>query len=165
MKKNVCITLAVLLILVVAVSLAASSLVTARPLNTAGMESHFFAIPGGSTHPDYDGDYINSDRTISLTEGWSTNLPYNTCAIAVRLGFKDDTFTHYASLQPSQGEGNAVKAVVQVPWVWVNDTGIVPIASATGAEMYLWLSSTGYVDIEISGYWCCDDYMRPTLAP
>ena len=157
-----------ILIALLALSLLATSFVSARNYVAQDvMTSHLVTIPGGSTHPDYDGALVGSDQTISLTSGWTHNLPNNTCAIAARLGFKDNTYTHYATLQPAQGQGYPILATVQVPWVWINDTGIVPITTSP-PEMYLWLSSSGYVDIEITGYWVCDEYMpppRPTPAP
>jgi len=126
----------------------------------ANMDSHFQTIPGGSRHPSYTWDYISSSRNIHLYTGWSTNLPQGTCAIAARLTFKNATVGSYAILQPVTEGGEPVMALVQTANVWSSETGIVPI-SGPNADVRLVLSNPSYVDLEITGYWTCDDYQRP----
>lgn len=155
MKRTIVVGLGVLVLL----ALLATTFVSARPLD-ANMDSHFQTIPGGSTHPSYTWDYINSNRNIHLYTGWSTNLPQGTCAIAVRLAFKNTTVGSCAILQPVTEGGVPLMAVVQTSNNWSSVTGIVPI-TGSNADVRLVVSHPGYVDIEITGYWTCDDYQRP----
>lgn len=159
MKKKIAWLLAALL----ALSLLATSFVTARPLADS-MDSTLFTLPEGSTHPSYDGDYVGGDRDISLTSGWTTNLPYNTCAIAVRLAYKDDALDHWAALRPGASGVYGVMVRTQVVDQWADGVGIVPITTCPPA-VRLDISSAGYVYMQIIGYWVCDDYVRPTPAP
>ena len=156
MKRKIVVGLGVLVL----IALLATSFVSARTLN-ANMDSHLQTIPGGSTHPSYTWDYISSSRNIHLYTGWSTNLPQGTCAIAVRLAFKNTTVGSCAILQPVSDGGVPVMAVVQTSNVWSSETGIVPI-TGPNADVRLVVSNPGYVDIEITGYWTCDDYVRAT---
>lgn len=164
MKRNVRYALAALLILVILGSLAAFSFVSARPLADDVMTSHLITIPEGSTHPDYNGDYVTGDRTINLYTGWTTNLPWNTCAIAVRFGYRDNVVGHWGALRPNAGQAAAVLARTQVVNVWSDSSGIVPVSGAN-PHVRLDISSPGYVYMAITGYWLCDDYVRPTLTP
>lgn len=159
MKRTIAVGLGVLVL----IALLATSFVSARPLD-ANMDSHFQTIPGGSTNPYYMWDFIGSNRNIPLYTGWSTNLPQGTCAIAVRLAFKNATVGSSAILQPVTEGGVPVMAVVQTPNNWSSQTGIVPI-TGPNADVRLVVSYPGYVDIEITGYWTCDDYVRPTPTP
>lgn len=158
-KRQIAVVLGVLVL----IALLTTSLVSARPL-TANMTSHFQTIPGGSLHPSYNGDFVSGDHTIPLTSGWSTNLPYNTCAIAVRLAYWAPYAGKYAILQSSPGFGAPVQAITQVANQWINNTGIVPI-TGPNADVRLDISHSGGVYIEISGYWVCDDFVRPTPSP
>ena len=160
--------LAWILIALLALSLAATSLVTARNFVTQDvMVSPFVSLPEGSKHPTYDGDYVYGNATISLTSGWSTNLPYNTCAIAARLAFKDNQVERYAALRPGTGQVYAIQTLTQVVNRWNSSGGIVPI-NTYPPTVLLEINSAGYVYMELLGYWVCDDYApapRPTLAP
>ena len=161
-KQRFAVGLGVSALVLVLVTLLATSFVSARPL-AADMDSRFQTIPAGSTHSSYDGDYVSGDRTIDLQSGWSTNLPIDVCAIAVRFAFKDNAANHWASLRPSNSGAHGVLVRTQVANQWTDDAGIVPLNSPNG-DMYLDVSSAGYVYIQITGYWTCDDYVRPTLG-
>lgn len=152
MKRTIVVALVLL-------ALLATTLVSARTLD-ANMDSHFQTIPGGSTNSSYVWDYISSSRNIPLYTGWTTNLPQNTCAIAVRLAFKNASVGSCAILQPVPEGGVPLMAVVQTSNNWSSVTGIVPITGPI-ADVRLVVSSPGYVDIEITGFWTCDDYIRP----
>ena len=157
-----------ILVVLLALSLVATSFVSARNFVTQDVMTYpLVTIPEGSTHSTYDGNFVSVDRTIDLTSGWTTNLPYNTCAIAARLAYKDNIANHYAALQPGVGEAYAVQTLTQAANVWNSTAGIVPI-NTYPPTVQLDINNPGYVYIEITGYWVCDDYMpppRPTLAP
>lgn len=164
MKRNVRYALAAVLVLVLLGALAATSFVSARPRAEDLMESHLITIPEGSSHPSYYGDYITSDQTIYLTTGWSTDLPYNTCAIMVQLSYMGDTVNDWATVGPTSSGGWPVTARTVVAGVWSDRAGMVPVVGP-GPSVYLNISDPGYVYLEIFGYWLCDDYVRPTPAP
>ena len=157
-----------ILVALLALSLVATSFVSARNYVTQDvMTSNLVTIPEGSTHATYDGDYVYGDGTISLTSGWSTNLPMNTCAIAARVAFRATAINKYAALQPRSGWAYAMQTLTQVEDVWNSTAGIVPI-NTYPPTVRLNLNHPGDVYIEILGYWVCDDYApppRPTLAP
>jgi len=157
-----------ILVALLALSLVATSLVSARNFLTQDvMSAPFVSIPEGSTHYGFDGDYITQDSTIGLTSNWTTDLPMNTCAIAARVALFGTVANKYAALQPQSGQAYAVQTLTQVPYVWNSTAGIVPI-NTYPPTVQLDINNPGYVYIEITGYWVCDDYMpppRPTLAP
>ena len=155
-----------ILVALLALSLAATSLVSARSFLTDDvMTSHLITIPEGSISSSYDGNYYQQDRTIPLISGWSTNLPLNTCAVAVRFAYKDNIVDHWAALRPSSSDAFAVLARTQTANVWSDIAGIVPV-NTYPPTMFLDISNPGYVYVEITGYWLCDDYgPRPTVAP
>lgn len=161
-----------LLVALIALSLLATSIVSARsltaPLRQDVMSYPLITIPEGSTHTDFDGDYVtNRHQAISLTSGWSYNLPSNTCAVSVRFGFNDSYENYWGALMPSADDAVAVLARIQTANVWSDQSGIVPI-NTYPPTLYLDMYSNAYIYIVLTGYWVCDDYMpppRPTPAP
>lgn len=169
MKRRTKQKFVVVLGVLVLFALLATSIVSARRLARPLVEDHMMAplttIPGGSINSSYWGDYVTSgEHDIPLYTGWTTNLPIGVCAITARLVYKADEADEYAVLRPVEEGGWPVQTPTQVANIYNSSTGIVPITGGNPV-VQLFLTHAGYVCIEITGYWMCDDYVRPTPEP
>lgn len=111
----------------------------------------FVPIKDGSKNTLYDGDLFSASQTVNLQGGWSTNIPKNAIAIAVRLGWSASTSGYSCALQAREESYAALFARTSVATVGVDVSGVCPLH---GGDCYLDIVyGSGDVNIVIVGYW------------
>jgi len=111
----------------------------------------FVPIKDGSKNTSYDGDLISTSRTIDLQSGWSTNIPGNAIAIAVRLGWSASTSGYCCALKARAESYAALFARTMVNTVGTDVSGVCPLHHG---DCYLEIiTGNGDVNIVILGYW------------
>lgn len=111
----------------------------------------FVPIKDGSKNTLYDGDLFSASQEVGLQSGWSTNIPENAIAIAVRLGWTASTPDYICALQARAESYAALLARTQVATVGVDVSGVCPLHRG---DCYLnIIAGSGNVNIVIVGYW------------